>query len=437
MPAAGCYVFFRYDSRRQAGYYIKRQWSGAGGATVLGVCDAAGDRALASASDPAQYPVAEWTEIRLEVRGDIFRVLHNGSPVARFRDRNPRLPGAGQVGFDRDRPSENGARGPFWLRRIRLTSSRAPAPSVLWKPLRIKFPAEHNGIVSPFFYELEAAAYANHVQITARLTGGPAERDDPVLLRGRAPGAMRWQNERLLNPYLRLERPGGGDLGAHYLFRGSVGLKEHWIAGPPGCRRRISNAPWNGLCVCPHCRPVNVFVGYEYYEAEERNWMKGGPTEAWIDPTRGRIIASGAPLKANDVLFEIGSPPDKMMPDDPGAHAAESRGHGVCQGQPLLHGKRTRAVPHCGAASPAGMPRARPAGGMDAGRRFPPAAAAGGCTLPAARARSRGAAVAARFRRCCADRTGMVARPPAAGSLPCRRPALRGPASNGGSPARL
>ncbi len=313
-PAAGCYVFFRYDSRRQAGYYIKRQWSGAGGATVLGVCDAAGDRALASASDPAQYPVAEWTEIRLEVRGDIFRVLHNGSPVARFRDRNPRLPGAGQVGFDRDRPSENGARGPFWLRRIRLTSSRAPAPSVLWKPLRIKFPAEHNGIVSPFFYELEAAAYANHVQITARLTGGPAERDDPVLLRGRAPGAMRWQNERLLNPYLRLERPGGGDLGAHYLFRGSVGLKEHWDRRATGLPPSDIECPLERIVRLPALPPrVNVFVGYEYYEAEERNWMKGGPTEAWIDPMRGRIIAAGAPLKANDVLLEIGSPPDKMI----------------------------------------------------------------------------------------------------------------------------
>ncbi len=318
---AGCYVFFRYDSFRRSGYYVKRQWTSAGGQTLWGVCGSDGDELLATQSDKgpqALRPVHEWNDIRLVVCGNSFTVFHNNVPVARFKDTRSRYPGAGSIAFDREHPvaENNGVRGPFFLRRVCLQSKKAPAPARLWKPFRILFPADHNGIVSPVYYRVEAVAYANHVQITTRLTGGPAGREDrdAVLLRYRSTGIMRWQNERLLNPYLRLESPGGGALGTYYLFRGAVGLKEHWDRFAPGLPPADIEYPVERIIRLPSLPAnANVFIGYDFYEAEERNWMKGGPTEAWIDPVRGRVIASGAPLKAADVFLDIRSPSNKAI----------------------------------------------------------------------------------------------------------------------------
>ncbi len=311
---AGCYVFFRYDSDRQAGYYIKRQWSAAGGATLFGVCDAAGDQLLATQTDPTPRAVHAWTELRLEVRGNVFTVFQDQAPVGCCQDERARFSAPGSIAFDRDRSTENGARGPFWLRQVCIRAQAAPAPARRWRPVRIKFPMEHNGIVSPIYYHLEALAYANHVQITARLTGGPAERSDPVLLRYRGPASLRWQNERLINPFLRLERPGGGCLGVHYLFRGAVGLKEHWDRRAPGLPPADIECPVERIVRLPRLpEHANVFIGYEYYEAEERNWMKGGPTEAWVDPLSGRVLASGAPLRTAEVFLDIRSPANKAV----------------------------------------------------------------------------------------------------------------------------
>ena len=312
---AGCYVFFRYDSTQQSGYYIKREWTASGGSTQWGICRSDGDQVLAIQTDKALHallPVHAWNEIRLEVRGNSFAVFHNNVPLGRFKDSQARYPGAGSIAFDRDRS----AIGPFLLRRVCVRSQKAPVPALLWKPVCIKFPMEHNGIVSPIYYHLKAVAYANHVQITARLTGGPAgrERRDPVLLRYRSANSLRWQNERLLNPYLRLERPVGGSIGIYYLFRGTVGLKEHWDRNAPGLPPADVEYPVERIIRLPSL-PVNpnVFVGYDFYEAEERNWMKGGPTEAWVDPVRGRIITSGAPLHESDVSLDIRSPSNKAI----------------------------------------------------------------------------------------------------------------------------
>jgi hypothetical protein len=316
---AGCYIFFHYDSDQQAGYYIKRQWEASGGATQWGVCAGDGDQLIATQSDKdagALRPVHEWNEIRLEVRSNCFAVFHNDAPVGRFKDAQVRYPGAGSIAFDRDRPTEPGARGPFFLRRVVIRSRAAPAPARLWKPICIEFPAGHNGIVSPVYYRLEAVKYANHVQIRMRLTGGPAgrERRDAVLLRYRSPNSLRWQNERLFNPYLRLERPGGGNIGTYYLFRGTVGLKEHWDRRAPGLPPADIEYPVERVIRLPSLPPnPNVFIGYDFYEAEERSWMKGGPTEAWVDPVRGKVISSGAPLKASGVFVDISSPANKAI----------------------------------------------------------------------------------------------------------------------------
>lgn len=314
---AGCYIFFRYDSDLRAGYYIKRQWGTSGGKTYYGVCGLDADQLLETKSDPAprkNRAVNEWNEIRLEVQGNTFTVFHNNDQVGRFDDAENRYPDAGCVAFDRDRPTEYGARGPFFLKRVCIRAAQVPPPATLWKPFRVEFPADHNGIVSPFYYQLETAAYANHVQITARLTGGPAERHDPVLLRYRDANAGRWQNERLINPYLRLERPGGGSIGTYYLFRGAVGLKEHWDRRAPGLPPADIECPVERVIRLPALpADPNVFIGYDFYEAEERNWMKGGPTEAWVDPRRGVVISSGVPLKESTLCLEIRSPPDKAI----------------------------------------------------------------------------------------------------------------------------
>ncbi len=314
----GCYIFFRYDTARRVGYYIKRQWGQeSGAATHFGVCGLNDDglREIQSDPEPCINPaVSEWNDIRLEVCDNTFTVFHNDVQVARFKDVEKLYSGAGCVAFDRDHPIENVPCGPFFLRKVCIRAKNVPTPVTLWKPFQVEFPDDHNGIVSPLYYHLEGVDYGNHVQITARLTGGPAERDDPVLIRYRKTRLLRWQNEQLINPYLRLEKAGGGAIGTYYLFRGTVGLKEHWDRRAPGLLPSDIECPLERVIRLPSLsKKANVFIGYDFYEAEERNWMKGGPTEAWVDPLRATVISAGPPLKESSVDLEIQSPPDKAM----------------------------------------------------------------------------------------------------------------------------
>ncbi|MGI6088309.1 MAG: family 16 glycoside hydrolase [Kiritimatiellia bacterium] len=318
-PNAGIYVFFRYDPASRDAYYIKRLWGAVGGETHLGVCGPEADRLLSVQKDSRQEgipPVHLWSELRVVVQGNTVTVCQNGIEVAVFNVPGLRRARPGSVAFDRDKPCEGGvgARGSFFIRKVCLRAKRVAAPTPLWKCFSVEFPSEHNGIVSPICYHLEAVAYPSHCEITVRLTGGPAARHDPLLLPNPSSRGRRWQNEHLTNPYLRLEQPGGGAIGIYYLFRGVVGLKTNWDRNAPGMRPADVDYPVERIIRLPVLpADANVFVGYEYYEAEERQWMKGGPAEAWVDPGQGRMLASGARWPENGLELEIESAPDKAI----------------------------------------------------------------------------------------------------------------------------
>lgn len=316
-PSVGLYVFLRYDPASGDAYYIKHRWGLTGAETHFGICGPQAGRLLSIQTVPDRKivrPAHLWTELRIAVRGDTVTVCQDGLQVAVFKAPELRLARAGSVAFDRDQPNENGARGPFLLRNVCLQAKRVPAPMPLWKSFCLEFPAEHNGIVSPIYYHLEATAYPGHCEITASLTGGPAQRHDPVLRLEGVNADRLWQNEHLTNPYLRLEQPDGTTIGTYYLFRGVVGLKKDWNRHATGLRPADIDYPVKRVIRLPALPAgVNVFVGYEHYEAEERLWMKGGPTEAWLDPVRGLILASGARLPTDKPALEIESAPDKVI----------------------------------------------------------------------------------------------------------------------------
>lgn len=302
-------IYFRYHPDHCEGYCILHRWGTKGTETVLGVCrdnDFTTIVRRAGMDGDARLSPDRAHTIRLEVRDDEFVLIHNGKAAARLEDPERRFTGPGLVGLDR---SASNAFFYFGLQGVRIESGEPLPETVLWKLRKIEFPSDINGMTTPFFLGIKAVRSGPRVILRTRLTGGPAARLPSELdFRG------IWANAKLLNPYIRLECRGGRSIGPYFLFRGSVGLREHWNPQSSGFLPADVECPVGHAVILPDI-PEDAFLafGYEHYAAEDRLPLAGGPSEIILDPKTGKTIYAGEALCPSGVKLGIESPPDKKI----------------------------------------------------------------------------------------------------------------------------
>ncbi len=346
------FVFFRYQPETGTGYFIKHGWTRAAALTDFGVIQGHVPHILATRAVESGFaadPAGADNHIRLEACGDSVAVYHNGVAAGVFKDTSRTLEGAGHIAFDRGRDRAAG-RGVLWLKHVRIQSSDAVERRVVWAPVSVRFPPDYNGMVSPYRFHLQASALPGCVEVTARLTGGPAERRDPTFEGYKK--AQRWMNELLSGPYVRLETGAGRPLGTFYLHRGTVGLNARWDRQATALPPAQAECPIERTFMLPALPPdTRLFFGYDYYEAEERQVLKGGPTEVMVDPATGAVVYGGPALLTRLYHLELRSGAGtgigaRLPPDDPRyaeARAFADGNHYFYEGEPVVFS----ASAHC------------------------------------------------------------------------------------------
>lgn len=333
------YIIFRYNRETQTGYFIRRKWGREEAITEFGLIQNNVQRMLASHKSEEVFgedKVGVENHLRLEARDFNFRLYHNEIPVGAFRDAEQLLPEPGLIAFDRGRSGDSGsaygcgksvyalkrtpgvaivkagARGPLFLRQVRIVSDESFARQAVWPPFTVPFPPEFNGLASPYYFHVEASKLGGRIELRARLTGGPNERREPLFDDYKK--YQLWMNEQMLNPYLRLETRDGVDLGKYYLFQGTVGLRENWDRHATAMPPAQAECPLEQTIILPALpADVNLFLGYEYYEAEERQILKGGPTEILVDPLNGNILYGGPIPSDRNCWLELHSGAGKTL----------------------------------------------------------------------------------------------------------------------------
>lgn len=318
-------IFFRYDGTTGTGFCVEYTWglhrTRSHYAQVLtpeytaalyryeGTRSQGKFTELASATTEAFVDdLAATRTFELCVRDSSVLLKHDGRTVLQCEHR---VLGAkdevrrGVIALDRG--PQNGR---MILRNVRVMSSdRLPAPRPLWPNKHIEFPRHPHGMLSPYRYHISGAEWAGMTVLNIRLTGGPSPTP-------RFPDIDRFRfNEKLFDPYVRIERADGSTIGKFYLFRGSVGLAAYH---------------WNVACSvmlpadteCPVQREVKIdalpsdarfIIGYESYVAEDSITLAGGPAEALLDD-RGDVIHAGAPLLPGTVTLHLSPAGERSMP---------------------------------------------------------------------------------------------------------------------------
>jgi len=313
-------IYFRYHPDRREGYCILHRWGTKGMETVLGLCRDSDYTTIVKLSglnaEPRLSPDRDHT-IRLEVRDNEFVLVHNGKVAARLEDPEHRFTEPGLVALDR---GVSKAFFYFGLQRVQIESGEAVPETVLWKSRKIEFPADINGMTTPFFLEIKARRSGPRVILKARLTGGPAARLPSELdFRG------LWANAKMLNPYIRLECRDGRSLGPYFLFRGSIGLHEHWNPRSSGFLPADAECPVGHTIILSDIPEDTLLAfGYEHYAAEDRLPLAGGPSEIILEPKTGKTVYAGDALRPGGVRLDIESPPEKkisaLLPEDDPRH---------------------------------------------------------------------------------------------------------------------
>ncbi len=308
------YVFWRYNPETMTGYFLKRFWTRQTASTEFGVVQnnvpLVMDKHLAAAGFTAD-PDGTENRLRLEVRGDAFALYHNDVAAGVFKDATQAINCAGQIAFDRPH-ARAPDRGALLLKNLSVFADESVERQTLVAPLSVLFPADYNGLLSPFNFHLQASALAGCVEVKVCLTGGPAERRDSTFDGYKK--AQRWMNELMTGPYLRIETGAGRLLGKFYLHRGTVGLHAHWDRQATALPPAQIECPIERTFMLPHLpSDAKFFFGYDYYEAEERQMLKGGPTEIMVDPATGSVLYGGPALQNRKYHLDLQSGVEKRI----------------------------------------------------------------------------------------------------------------------------
>ncbi len=299
------YLFFRYDSDTQAGYLIRHGWNRGVAETLFGVYDRGAFHRLGAARAAGADPVAPMA-LSLEARAQRFALRRGDLLLGEFEDPQNLHGGPGRLAFDTGRHKDA---YDFRLASVRVATDDPIPESPLWPALCVAWPEALGALTVPFWFTLESAASPARTVLRAALTGGPCARPPSVIdFRG------LYANVLMRHPYLRLELPGGRALGPFFLFRGAVGLREHWNPMSSGFPPADAECPVGRTLYLPPVPPgARVAFGIEHAAAEDRLALAGGPWETIVEAATGRSLYAGPALAPGAAVVEIESPPDKAI----------------------------------------------------------------------------------------------------------------------------
>ena len=218
------------------------------------------------------------------------------------------FPEMGALAFDQSH--SNTKIGAQRISQLVITANARSTPTLLRGQTKTEFPASVHRMISPYYFHTEIITVNGVSILRAKLTGGPSK--EPVYIdidRDRL-------NEKLRNPYIRIENGRGTEIGKYLLVKGTVGLSDyHWNAHASA----MSPADYE----CPIERDIvfrdlpvesKLFIGYEDYSAEDSLCAAGGPAEALLDG-EGNVLYVGKDLTRGSAGVTIVSPPDKKICD--------------------------------------------------------------------------------------------------------------------------
>ena len=349
--STGLDLYFRYDRETRKGLLLRYDWGICGGRTHYAqemvpeysckMFAYDGRRKTGKYSVLAESKIAGFVKdlsrsqsLALSVQGDRVILEHNG--VAALDGRIPDgvdLPPAGSLALSRSDP-----RGDLALEKVRIYSAVPNDQTTIWGETKTEFPARIDGIISPFYFHISADQEESRVLLRIKLTGGPPK--EPVY-----PEIDRQRfNEKMRNPYVRIENEHGEEIGKYLLFRGEVGLDPfHW---------NTACSVWEHAdASCPLARDVFLealperavfFIGYDHYMAEDTICNQGGPSESRVDES-GNVLWAGRALPAGAVQADLFSPDakeicrriPKNIYDYEGALAFARRNHFFVESEPI------------------------------------------------------------------------------------------------------
>lgn len=314
-------IYFRYDRPTQAGYCLKYRWGVAGALSHIEQQEKKeyqtelyryDGRKNGRKFDPvAETKIAGFVKdlavfqiFRLDVAGNSCRFFHNDVLVGELADAGCAFKRPGAVAFDREH-----GRSKMELGYVRIESPElAGKRKTLLPEKAVEFPSSAHGILSPYFFHVGVEDWAGLRVLKTGLTGGPSK--EPP----RREIHRYCFHEELIDPYVRVERANGTELGKYYIFRGSVGLaRYHWH-----CDCSVMN-PADGEC--PLARDIIVedlpadarfFIGYECYNGEDSITLAGGPAEALLDAS-GRVAYAGSPLAPGSMTLKAEPAPNRKI----------------------------------------------------------------------------------------------------------------------------
>ena len=309
-------IYFRYDPGARSGYCMRHSWCGDCAETVLAYYENGNykviDRAEIKCRD-FNKSLSQECSLRLEIGDHEFAFHHGDECAARFTDPGRRLDRPGLIAFDRAVAQR------FYvadLLRIRIESDETEQSRASCPVRACEFPPDLDGMTDPWRFHVCSSRSPSRTQLDVSIEGGPADRSPSVCdfrkLRG---------NSRLVRPYARIEPGDGRSDGPHYLYLGSLGLKEHWEPRSSGFLPCDSEGPEKIKLLFENL-PEDFWIalGHEYYAAEDRLALAGGPSEIIVCPKTGVIKYAGPALAPGVAVIEILSPPDKkislMIPPD-------------------------------------------------------------------------------------------------------------------------
>ncbi len=195
----------------------------------------------------------------------------------------PELPESGKIGFDTKQHI-----GTVYIESIRIWGTPAVAeecfPERTWE-----FPQECMLPMSRWKFSFSAENRGGATVLSARISGGPTEALNRHIFYTKL-----LPDEILKNPWIQIVNPDGTIREKQYLFYGTIGFREHWTPMLPTYPRTDTECPVSQTFYLERLAPGSrLVIGFDRYEAEDRQQFAGIRKRMLADPFTGKILAYG------------------------------------------------------------------------------------------------------------------------------------------------